>query len=101
MPSFNVTVPHDDEHAVVAERLKAFAEKVRGISTVSVTEIVEEWDDAGNLNFSFKAMGFKVSGRLETKMTAVHVQGTIPFAALPFRGAIEKEVAAKIREAIS
>ncbi|MBX3416845.1 MAG: polyhydroxyalkanoic acid system family protein [Pirellulaceae bacterium] len=101
MPNFSVQVPHDEEPAIVAERLREFSQKVRSMTTITVTEIVEVWDEHGNLDFSFKAMGFSISGRMESRVAVVHVQGSLPFAALPFRGAIEREVAAKIREAIS
>ncbi len=101
MPSFNVKVQHDSEPHEVAERLRAFSDKVRGSTKVTVTEIIEEWDDQGNLSFSFKAMGFRIAGKLENRIEAVHVTGNLPFAALPFRGAIEQEVAAKIKEALA
>jgi hypothetical protein len=94
-------VTHDSERSEAAERLKSFSEKVRETSSISVSEIVEEWDSEGNLNFSFRAMGMKVSGRLENLAYAIRVSGTIPFAALPFRGAIEQEIASKIREALT
>ncbi len=100
MPTFKVTVPHGGDVQSRAELLKSFSEKVRESSVVAVSEIYEEWDSQGNLIFSFKAMGLKISGRLENREEEVHVTGNLPFAALPFRGAIEKEVAAKIREAL-
>lgn len=100
MPKFNVSVPHSEEPAEVAVRLRQFSEQVRRTSRIQVTEVVEKWDDQGNLEFSFKAMGFTVSGRVETRVTEVAVFGVIPFAALPLRGMIEQEVAAKIREAL-
>ncbi|MEZ6096354.1 MAG: polyhydroxyalkanoic acid system family protein [Pirellulaceae bacterium] len=101
MPSFNVKVAHDSHPSEASEKLRSFSEKVRASSAVVVTEIVEEWDEDGHLTFSFKAMGFKIAGRLESRVNEVHVTGNLPFAALPFRGAIEKEVASKIKEALS
>jgi hypothetical protein len=101
MPSFQVNVPHAQEPSQIAERLKTFSDRVRGDLTAKFSDVVEQWDDQGNLNFSFSAMGFKVSGRMENRPTSVYVNGNIPFAALPFRGMIEKQLAEKIREAIA
>lgn len=100
MPGFQVSVPHQYDVTLVAERLRVFADKVRGELQIQVTNVVETWDAAGNLQFAFRAMGFQVSGKLENRMSEVFVAGTIPFAALPFRGMIESELAAKIREAL-
>lgn len=101
MPSFQVTVPHTEEQSQVAERLKSFSDRVRGDHSGQVSNVIEKWDDQGNLDFSFSAMGFKVSGRMENRTSAVYVNGTIPFAALPFRGMIEKQLTEKIREALA
>jgi hypothetical protein len=100
MPGFQVSVPHRHDTTIAAERLRVFADKVRGELQIQVTNVVETWDDAGNLQFAFRAMGFQVSGKLENRFSEVFVAGTIPFAALPFRGMIESELAAKIREAL-
>ena len=65
-----------------------------------VTDVEESWDEDGNLNFSFKALGFEVSGQMVTCDSQVTVAGNLPFAALPFRGAIESEVKQRLQEAI-
>lgn len=100
MPRFSVQVPHDQHPQEVVERLRQFSQKVRTTTTITVTEIVEVWDEYGNLDFSFKAMGFAISGRMEPRHDSVSVEGNLPLAATPFRGMIEREVAAKIREAL-
>lgn len=100
MPGFQVSVPHPHDSTVAAERLRVFADKIRGDIQIQITNVVETWDSAGNLQFAFRAMGFQVSGKLENRVSEVFVAGTIPFAALPFRGMIESELAAKIREAL-
>ncbi len=100
MPKFNVAVDHDLKRAVVVEKLKGFSEKVRQASTVELTDVKEDWDEDGNLAFSFKAMGMKISGRLETSDTQVMVAGELPFAAAIFRGAIETQIREKVDEAL-
>ncbi len=100
MPGFQVSVPHDHDTTVVAQRLRFFADKVRNEIQIQVTNVVESWDADGNLQFAFRAMGFQVSGKLENRVSEVFVAGSIPFAAIPFRGMIESELAEKIREAL-
>lgn len=46
-------------------------------------------------------MGFKISGSMITTEKEITVDGKLPFAALPFRGAIESQIADKVREAIA
>lgn len=101
MAKFNVTVDHEVHREVAVTRLRGFSDHMRKEVPVEVTEVIEEWDDQGNLTFSFKALGFKVSGSMVTCERQVTVHGTIPFAALPFRGAIESQIADKVREAIA
>lgn len=101
MARFNVEVQHQLERDVVVTKLKKFSDEMRDRVMVQVSEVSEEWDEQGNLNFSFKAMGFRVSGQMITCDKQVTVFGELPFAALPFRGAIESQVEQKIREVIA
>ncbi len=82
------------------EKLVYFSDQIRGEMPVDVTDVEENWDHEGNLEFSFKAMGLKIQGQMVTCDSQVTVQGSLPFAALPFRGAIENAVKEKIIEAI-
>lgn len=100
MPGFQVSVPHRHDVTIVAQRLRFFADKLRGQVGVEVSDLVEEWDAEGNLRFAFRTQGVQISGKLENRMTEVFVSGTIPFIALPFRGQIENQLAVKIREAL-
>ncbi len=100
MAKFNVVVDHQGEREEAVTKLRQLTERMREEIVVEVTEIKETWDDSGNLDFSFKALGFKVSGSMVTCASKVTIMGSLPFAALPFRGAIESQIAEKIREAI-
>ena len=101
MAKFNVVVVHEIQREIAVTRLRGFAEKMRHEAPVEVAEVEEIWDDHGNLVFSFKALGFTVSGSMVTCESKVTVIGSLPFAALPFRGAIENQIAEKVREAIA
>lgn len=101
MPKFSVSVPHTLEREEAVVRLKDFSNQVLDDSPVEVSDIEEAWDDAGNLAFSFKAMGLKIAGKVITSEQSVAVDGDLPFAAIAFRGAIENQIAEKIRAAIA
>ncbi len=100
MAKFKVAMDHGMERTLVVERLVGFAEEMRDNVPVEVKNIEESWDSEGNLVFSFTTMGFKVSGEVVTCTTQVTVSGQLPFAALPFRGAIERAIAERLRVAI-
>ena len=100
MAKFNVVVVHEIHREMVVTRLRGFSDRMREEVPVEVSEVEEIWDNHGNLQFSFKALGFKVSGSMVTCESKVTVIGNLPFAALPFRGAIENQIADKVREAI-
>ena len=101
MAKFNVVVDHQTERQQAVESLKTFSDRIRNESPVEVSEVEENWDETGNLSFSFKAMGFTISGSMVTCEQKVTVAGKLPFAALPFRGAIESQIEEKVKEAIA
>lgn len=100
MPSFNVNVPHEIERAQAVTKLKSFMVDAKENSPVELKDVEETWDEAGNLQFAFSAMGFRIAGQMLTEGQQVVVSGDLPFAALPFRGALETQIESKIREAI-
>ena len=100
MASFKVQVPHQLTREVAAARLKDHSEQARADMPREISKLVEEWDDEGNLTFSFSAMGFAVSGKMVSCENDVSVEGKIPFAALPFRGMIESQLVKRIKTAL-
>lgn len=100
MPKFNVAVDHELQRDDVIERLKLFAIEAKAQASTIVTEVEEVWDSDGNLQFSFKAMGISVSGQVVACSESITVKGNLPFAALPFRGAIESQIRDRIQQAI-
>ncbi len=99
MAKFNIAVDHELTRQDAVLKLRTFSDSLRSEVHGHVSEVEEQWDENGNLSFSFRALGFKVSGQMVTCETQVTVVGTLPFAALPFRGAIESQVAKKHKEA--
>ncbi len=100
MAKFNVAVPHGAPRQTAVTKLRSFSDQIRDSAAIEVTDVQETWDEDGNLDFSFKAMGMSISGKMTVCEENVTVSGTIPFAALPFRGAIESQIAEKIGEAM-
>lgn len=100
MPKFSVTVDHSSERSLAVQKLREHFEASKEAVAEQVSNVVESWDEAGNLDFSFSALGFNVKGRMETGDDQVSVKGELPFAALPFRGALENQIAERIRDAI-
>ena len=101
MPKYNVSVPHHSNREEVIGKLRGFADSVRKDAGFDLTDVVEDWDDDGNLNFSFKAMGMTISGTVTTTDADVTVAGNLPLAAAMFRGTIETQFREKIQEALS
>ena len=101
MPQFQVAVPHQFDRSDMVSRLQKFADDLRENVPAEVSQVEENWDEQGNLNFAFKAMGFRVSGEVLTSEQDVTVQGKLPFAALPFRGAIESAIREQLESAIA
>ena len=87
LPKFNVVVDHklEREHAVA--KLRGFSESIREQSPVELSDVEESWDQEGNLQFAFKALGLAISGTLQTDDDQIVVTGNMPLAAAMFRGA--------------
>jgi hypothetical protein len=85
---------------VVVEQLQVYSAHVRSQMPVDVSDVNEDWDESGNLRFSFKAMGLAFSGTIVTCEERVTVDGKLPIAALPFRGVIENQVEERILVAL-
>lgn len=81
------------------DRLVGFADQLRSTIPTEVNNVEEQWDNDGNLYFSFTAMGMKIDGSMVTCESQVTVSGKIPFAALPFRGAIESAIRERLQSA--
>ena len=100
MPNFQVEVSHQLERELAAEKLRRYSEAAKSEMPAEISNLEEIWDEEGNLVFSFTALGFKVSGQMISYAEIIVVSGKLPFAALPFRGMIEKQLVARIQSAL-
>ena len=99
MPSLQVTVPHQIDKEDAIERLQRFFEGKKHLYGDHIKDLEETWDGPA-LHFSFTAKGFKAKGILTVEETQVVLDGTLPFAAMMFRGRIEKDIRTAIGEAL-
>jgi hypothetical protein len=91
VPKMNVTVPHQLGRADALQRLKSLLSDMKQQYGDKVTDLQENWTDAGG-TFSFKAMGFKLSGKLNVTDTEMQLDGDLPWAAKPFQGTVETTI---------
>ena len=91
MPEMKLSVPHTLGRAGAAERLQKFSDRIREKYKDHVKDFEEEWGDNW-LRFGFKTLGAKIQGKLDVEEEAVNFNGELPFAAMMFKGRIEKEI---------
>jgi hypothetical protein len=53
------------------------------------------------LDFSLKAAGMNITGKLTVEDTRAHVAGTLPMIAIPFRGMIEQRIVQQLETALT
>lgn len=88
MPKSSVTVQHQLGKEEAVSRLKNILASAKEQYGDRISDLKEHWTDNGGA-FSFKAMGFKISGSLVVTDTDATINGEFPWAAKPFQGTIE------------
>jgi hypothetical protein len=100
MPKIRLSVPHTLGQEEAKKRVANLLAESRVKFGSHVSDVTEAW--TGNVdNFSFRAMGFSVSGKLEVQEAQLLVDMDIPFAALPFKGRVESELLAHARQLLA
>jgi hypothetical protein len=100
LPSFQVTTPHALGKEAAIARLKHFADHVAAQYKDQVSRLESNWN-LDRLNFKITAYGFTFSGVVTVSDGDAVLNGTLPFAALPFRGRIESGFASEMKKALS
>ena len=91
MPSMTINVPHQLTQEEAMGRIKRLLSDVKYDYGDRVTDLEETWTDTGG-EFSFRAMGFNISGKLQVRPNEVELKGNYPFAAMPLKGKIEATI---------
>jgi hypothetical protein len=88
MPSIKFSVPHNLSQSEATSRLQNVIGDLKQKYGDRIQNLRESWeDDRGD--FSFEAMGFRLSGSILIEPSSVEFNGQIPMAALPFKSRIE------------
>lgn len=88
MPSSTVRVTHTLGQQEAVSRLKNILASAKEQYGDRISDLQENWTDNGG-TFSFKAMGFKISGSLIVTDIDATIHGEFPWAAKPFQKTIE------------
>jgi len=99
MPAFKVEVPHQLGREEARKRLEGFVARARELYKDQISELNGEWSD-DTLNFYMVTYGFKITGVLEVLEELVRLSGQLPFAAVAFRGKIERSFATELERAL-
>lgn len=91
MPKTDINVSHALGKQEALTRLQGMLESVKENYGSQVSDLEESWTDDGG-TFSFKAMGFKISGELAVSESDVRIDAEFPWAAKPFQGTIETAI---------
>jgi hypothetical protein len=80
--------------------MESFLQKAVEVYKDQVSDLKGEWV-GDTMNFAITTYGFKITGALEVEDEKVRLSGQLPFAALAFRGKIEKSFASELQRALS
>lgn len=97
MAAIRTEVPHDLEVDVARQRVDRLLNEIRQQYPDMVTDLRGEWSE-NVLNVSFRAYGFDIVSNVHVHERRVAVIGTIPLAALPFKGKIQRTIVDKLTE---
>jgi Putative polyhydroxyalkanoic acid system protein (PHA_gran_rgn) len=100
MPSLSIATPHSLGMEVATERLKKFFEKLKARHQDKVSNLEEQWHD-NRLDYSFSTYGFAIKGELTVEANEVKVNGSLPFAAMMFKGKIEQSVREELEKLLA
>ncbi|MBS1528162.1 MAG: polyhydroxyalkanoic acid system family protein [Bacteroidetes bacterium] len=91
MPTLEISIPHNLPQQEALQRIKRLLSETKREHGDKIQNLTETWN--GNEgNFSFKAMGYDISGTLTVTPATVELAGKIPFAVSLFKGQITKMI---------
>jgi putative polyhydroxyalkanoate system protein len=100
MPSLTISIPHSLGADEAASRLKGFFEKLKSRYQDKMSNLEESWE-GNKLNYAFSTFGFSIKGDLNVEDNAVNVNGSLPFAAMMFKGQIEQSVRQELEKLLA
>ncbi len=100
MPGFSTDVPNPLSQEAATAKLKNFMGTVKEHYGDKISNLEESWEE-NKLNFSFTTFGFAISGVMEIEEEKVALQGTLPFAAMAFKGQIEETIRTELEKQLN
>lgn len=100
MPSLTISVPHSLGAEEAATRLKSLFSKLKEQHADKMKNLEEKWE-GNRLDYAFSTFGFNIKGDLNVEPGEVKVNGSLPFAAMMFKGQIEKSVRDELEKALA
>lgn len=100
MPSLTIKVPHTLSAEEATARLKTFFEKLKERHADKMSNLEESWD-GNHLAYAFSTFGFNIKGDMNIEPSEVSVNGSLPFAAMMFKGKIEQSVREELEKVLA
>jgi hypothetical protein len=100
MPSLTISVPHSLGAEEAMTRLKHFFEKLKERHQDKMSNLEEQWN-GNRLDYAFSTFGFNIKGDLNVEPGEVKVNGSLPFAAMMFKGKIEQSVRDELEKVLA
>jgi hypothetical protein len=100
MPKIHLSVPHNLSQQEAKSRIIALIADSHTRFAGRVSNVAEIWSGYADA-FSFKAMGFSVTGKLDVQPAQLLVELHLPLAAYPLKGRIESEILAHARQLLA
>jgi putative polyhydroxyalkanoic acid system protein len=100
MPNIKVAVPHSLTAQEAVHRIQNLVSGIKAKFADKVSDVKEQWS-GNNADFSFKAMGFDIAGKVEVDDREVRIESSLPFAATPFKSRIESTIREKAAELLA
>ncbi|MGA2748066.1 MAG: polyhydroxyalkanoic acid system family protein [Verrucomicrobiota bacterium] len=100
MPKINLSVPHSLGQEEAKRRITGLIAQCRDQFAGKISDVAEAWNGYVD-TFSFRAMGFGVSGTLDVQPASISIAMTIPLAAFALKARIESEILNHARQALA
>jgi hypothetical protein len=100
MAKFKTEVSHQLGKDAAQKRLQSFIAKVSQQLQAQATQLQSDWED-NLLKFCITTFGMKIDGTLTVEEASAHVEGSLPLAALMFKGKIETTIQTELARALS
>jgi hypothetical protein len=100
MPKMHLSVLHALGEEEAKRRVVNLIAESRSKFGAHISDLIETWNGSVD-NFSFRAMGFAVAGKLEVQSSQLSIDIDFPFVALPFKGRVETELLSHARQLLA